>query len=107
MDSSRGTLARVGQIARDVLGFAALRPAQQEAAAALASGRDCLAVLPSGAGKSAIYQIAAVALGGPAVVLSPLLALPRDPAQRGRARGPPPETGNPLSGPSSRALTHD
>ena len=63
MTGSKGTSARVGQIARDVLGFASLRPAQQEAAVALASGRDCLAILPSGAGKSAIYQIAAIALG--------------------------------------------
>ena len=52
------TGARVRQIAGDVLGLADLRPAQMEAAAALAAGRDCLAVLPSGADKSAIYQIA-------------------------------------------------
>lgn len=50
MNNSEGTLARIDEIARDVLGFAEPRPAQQEAAAALASGRDCLAVLPSGAG---------------------------------------------------------
>src|SRR5260370_15008314 len=87
MDSSTEILARVGQIARDVLGFAALRPAQEEAAAALASGRDCLAVLPSGAGKSAIYQVAALALEGPAIVGSPLLALQRDQAGAPRARG--------------------
>jgi superfamily II DNA helicase RecQ len=49
MDSEE-TGARVRQIAGDVLGLADLRPAQMEAAAALAAGRDCLAVLPSGAG---------------------------------------------------------
>src|SRR6266851_8275987 len=103
MDSSRGTMARVGQIARDVLGFAALRQAQEEAAAALASGRDCLAVLPSGAGKSAIYQMAAIALGGPAVVVSPLLALQRDQADALRARGLFAVTVNALSGQSTRA----
>ena len=54
--------ARVRQIAREVLGYPDLRPGQLEAAAALAAGRDCLAILPSGAGKSAIYQIAAVAV---------------------------------------------
>jgi ATP-dependent DNA helicase RecQ len=58
MDGGEETGARVRQIAGDVLGLADLRPAQMEAAAALAAGRDCLAVLPSGAGKSAIYQIA-------------------------------------------------
>ena len=55
------TTARVRQIAREVLGYPDLRPGQLEAATALAEGRDCLAILPSGAGKSAIYQIAAVA----------------------------------------------
>jgi ATP-dependent DNA helicase RecQ len=96
------TLARVREIARDVLGFAALRPAQQDAAAALAGGRDCLAVLPSGAGKSAIYQVAAIALGGPAVVVSPLLALQDDQAGGLRERGQTAVTVNALSGPSGR-----
>ena len=50
VDGSEETEARIRQIARDVLGLAVLRPAQVEAAAALAAGRDCLAVLPSGAG---------------------------------------------------------
>jgi len=102
MDSSGGTLARVGQIARDVFGFAALRPAQEEAVAALASGRDCLAVLPSGAGKSAIYQVAALALEGPAIVVSPLLALQRDQADALRARGLTAVTVNGLSGQPAR-----
>jgi ATP-dependent DNA helicase RecQ len=93
--------ARVRQIARDVLGFT-LRPAQEEAAAALAADRDCLAVLPSGAGKSAIYQIAALARNGPAVVVSPLLALQRDQAGALRARGLTVVTVNALSGPSAR-----
>ncbi len=102
MTQATEPLAQVRQIARDVLGYAALRPAQQDAAAALASGRDCLAVLPSGAGKSAIYQIAAVALGGPAIVVSPLLALQRDQADALRARGLTAVTVNALSGPSGR-----
>jgi ATP-dependent DNA helicase RecQ len=42
------------------------------------AGRDCLAVMPSGGGKSAIYQLTAIALGGAAVVVSPLLSLQRD-----------------------------
>lgn len=58
--------------------FDELHPGQQEAVAALLDGQDILAVLPTGAGKSAIYQMAAVLLDGPAVVVSPLLALQRD-----------------------------
>ena len=94
--------ARVRQIARQVLGYPDLRPGQLEAAAALAAGRDCLAILPSGAGKSAIYQIAAVALGGPAVVVSPLLALQREQADALRARGLTAVTVNALSGAPAR-----
>ncbi len=41
-------------------------------------GRDTLAVLPTGSGKSAIYQIPALLLDGPTVVVSPLIALQRD-----------------------------
>jgi len=94
--------ASVRQIARDVLGYPELRPGQLEAAAALADGRDCLAILPSGAGKSAIYQIAAVALGGPAVVVSPLLALQREQADALRARGLTAIAVNALSGAPAR-----
>ena len=75
------------QIAADVFGYTALRPGQEQAAAALAAGRDCLAVMPSGAGKSAIYQLAAIALGGPAVVVSPLLSLQQDQAEHLRSHG--------------------
>ena len=96
------TTARVRQIALDVLGYPELRPGQLEAAAALADGRDCLAILPSGAGKSAIYQIAAVALGGPAVVVSPLLALQREQAEALRARGLTAIAVNALSGAPAR-----
>jgi ATP-dependent DNA helicase RecQ len=77
----------IRRIVEDLFGFAELRPGQREAVAALAGGHDCLVVMPSGAGKSAIYQIAAVALGGAAVVVSPLLSLQRDQAVRLRTHG--------------------
>jgi ATP-dependent DNA helicase RecQ len=102
MKGDEETAAQVGQIAREVLGYPSLRPGQLEAASALATGRDCLAILPSGAGKSAIYQIAAVALGGPAVVVSPLLALQREQADALRARGLTAVTVNALSGATAR-----
>ncbi|MCY1145497.1 RecQ family ATP-dependent DNA helicase [Actinoplanes sp. Pm04-4] len=70
-------MSDVNAIAESVLGFA-LRPAQQETASAAAAGRDTLAVLPTGSGKSAIYQVAGLARGGLTVVVSPLLALQRD-----------------------------
>lgn len=74
-------------IAAQALGFTGLRPGQAVAITALAEGRDVLVVMPSAAGKSAIYQVAAIARGGPAVVVSPLLSLQRDQASALRARG--------------------
>jgi ATP-dependent DNA helicase RecQ len=65
-------------IARERLGLAALRPGQEEAVRSILEGRDTLTVMPTGSGKSAIYQIAAVVLRGPTVVISPLIALQRD-----------------------------
>lgn len=59
-----------------------LRAGQLAGMAALADGRDVLAVMPTGYGKSAIYQVAALhlhnATGRPAVVVSPLIALQED-----------------------------
>ncbi|MEU4670374.1 RecQ family ATP-dependent DNA helicase [Amycolatopsis sp. NPDC023774] len=56
----------------------ALRPSQVQAADAVAAGQDTLAVLPTGSGKSAIYQVAGLARGGLTLVISPLIALQRD-----------------------------
>ena len=59
----------------------------------IAGRRDTLAVLPTGSGKSAIYQVGGLALGGLTVVVSPLIALQRDQHQalatRRRGNGNP------------------
>ena len=68
----------IGALARDRLGFERLRPGQEQAIAAAAAGRDVLAVLPTGAGKSAIYELAGLLRAGPTVVVSPLIALQDD-----------------------------
>jgi ATP-dependent DNA helicase RecQ len=65
-------------LARSALGFRRLRPGQREAVKALLKGHDVLAVLPTGSGKSAIYQLAALQMPGPTLVVSPLVALQRD-----------------------------
>jgi ATP-dependent DNA helicase RecQ len=70
--------ARIEQLAAEHFGFPSLRPGQGEAVETVLAGRDTLAVLPTGAGKSAIYQLAALLLDGPTVVVSPLIALQRD-----------------------------
>ena len=69
---------RIRETARDVLGFTGFRPGQEAAMQAVAAGRDTLAVLPSGAGKSAVYTVAGLLLDGPVVIVSPLIALQRD-----------------------------
>jgi ATP-dependent DNA helicase RecQ len=68
----------IAEVAEELLGFESLRPGQEEAVDAVLDGRDTLAVLPTGSGKSAIYELATAIGGGPAVVVSPLLALQRD-----------------------------
>src|SRR3954463_4832838 len=69
---------RIDRTARDILGFDALRPGQREAIESVLAGRDTLAVLSTGSGKSAIYQIAGLLADGATLVVSPLIALQRD-----------------------------
>ncbi|WP_069386044.1 RecQ family ATP-dependent DNA helicase [Cellulosimicrobium cellulans] len=72
------TLADVRETAREVFGYDRLRPGQADAIAALLEGRDVLLVLPTGAGKSAVYQLPGLELPGPTLVVSPLIALQQD-----------------------------
>jgi ATP-dependent DNA helicase RecQ len=69
---------RIDAVARDMYGWARLKPGQAEAIEAVLAGRDVLAVMPTGYGKSAIYQVAAPLLDGPTLVISPLIALQAD-----------------------------
>src|SRR6188472_2329635 len=68
----------IRKLARTRFGFDELRPGQLRAVAAASEGRDVLAVLPTGGGKSAIYELAGLMLDGPTVVVSPLIALQDD-----------------------------
>jgi ATP-dependent DNA helicase RecQ len=65
-------------VLRDVFGHAAFRLGQREIVEAVLSRRDCLGVMPTGAGKSLTYQIPARLLGGTTLVVSPLIALMKD-----------------------------
>jgi ATP-dependent DNA helicase RecQ len=77
----------IRDLARSRLGFEHLRPGQLRAVAAAAAGRDVLAVLPTGGGKSAIYELAGLMSDGPTVVVSPLIALQEDQLAHLRAAG--------------------
>jgi ATP-dependent DNA helicase RecQ len=68
----------IERLARRGLGIDRLRPAQRQAVEAAIGGDDVLAVMPTGYGKSAIYQIVGAAVDGPTLVVSPLIALQHD-----------------------------
>jgi ATP-dependent DNA helicase RecQ len=70
--------SRLRRAARRHFGWRRLRPHQLTAMRAVLKRRDALVVLPTGAGKSAVYQVPATLLSGPTVVISPLLALQQD-----------------------------
>ncbi|MGN6613024.1 MAG: RecQ family ATP-dependent DNA helicase [Angustibacter sp.] len=76
--SSRSARQRARRIASDVFGWTTLRAGQLEAMAAVVAGQDALVVMPTGHGKSAVYQVAALARAGTTVVVSPLISLQED-----------------------------
>src|SRR5512138_3040677 len=65
-------------VLRTVFGHEAFRPGQPDVIQAVLARRDCIAVMPTGAGKSLTYQIPARLLGGTTLVVSPLVALMKD-----------------------------
>ena len=61
-----------------VFGYETFRPGQRDVVDAALAARDCLAVMPTGSGKSLTYQLAARLIGGTTLVISPLIALMKD-----------------------------
>ena len=78
---------RLRRTARAVFGWRRLRVPQLRAAQALLRGRDALVILPTGGGKSAIYQLPGALQDRPTVVVSPLLALQQDQIHAINSRG--------------------
>lgn len=70
-------------------GFDSFRPGQEEAVGAVISGRDVMAVMPTGGGKSVCYQLPAARPGTFTLVVTPLRALMRDQVRHLRSRGIP------------------
>ena len=64
-----------------------LRPGQREVIDSVLAGRDTLAIMPSGAGKSLCYQLPALQMRGSTVVVSPLIALMKDQSDKLTKRG--------------------
>jgi len=72
----------LGELLQSVFGFARFRANQESVCRAAIGGRDLLLVMPTGFGKSLCYQLPALALGGTALVISPLIALMEDQAAK-------------------------
>ena len=79
----------LGESLQRHFGWESFRPGQRPVVEALLAGRDCLAVLPTGAGKSLCFQLPALVRDGLVVVISPLVALMQDQVSQLQARGIP------------------
>jgi superfamily II DNA helicase RecQ len=82
-----GETDALAALLRTVFGFARFRVNQEAVCRAAIEGRDLLLVMPTGAGKSLCYQLPAIARGGTALVISPLIALMEDQAAKLAALG--------------------
>ncbi|MBW7455612.1 DEAD/DEAH box helicase, partial [Paenibacillus sepulcri] len=63
---------------KEVYGFDSFRKGQQDIIEGLLEGKDTLAILPTGGGKSVCYQLPAILLPGTTIVVSPLISLMKD-----------------------------
>ncbi len=70
-----------------VFGFPGFRPGQEEIVDAVLAGRNTLAIMPTGGGKSLCFQLPAICRDGVTVVISPLIALMRDQVRALKAAG--------------------
>lgn len=71
-------MADIQQILEKYWGYKAFRPLQREIISSVLAGRDTVALLPTGGGKSLTYQVPALALPGVTIVVTPLIALMKD-----------------------------
>ncbi|HEY2900868.1 MAG TPA: ATP-dependent DNA helicase RecQ, partial [Polyangia bacterium] len=74
---------------REVFKLRGLRPGQAEIMESVLAGRDTLAIMPTGSGKSLTYQLPSLVMEGPTIVVSPLLALIEDQVGKMKAAGVP------------------
>src|SRR5256885_10260980 len=75
-------LTNLKRLMRGTFGLSDFRPGQQEVIRSIVEGRDTVAIMPTGAGKSLCYQLPALHLPGTTIVVSPLIALMKDQADK-------------------------
>src|SRR5262245_62242146 len=88
-DRGMSLLNACRQTARRIFRIPTLRPEQESAMLAVLNGRDALVALPTGFGKSLIYQVPAMIVDRPTIVVSPLIALMADEESALKRRGVP------------------
>ncbi|HZT63685.1 MAG TPA: DEAD/DEAH box helicase, partial [Burkholderiales bacterium] len=77
----------LNNLLRRRFGLRGLRPGQREVIDSVLAGRDTLAIMPSGAGKSLCYQLPTLQMRGTTIVVSPLIALMKDQSDKLEERG--------------------
>ena len=75
---AKAPVGDVDQILKEVWGYDAFRPLQNESIQCVLQGKDSITVLPTGGGKSLCFQVPGMAMTGMAVVVSPLISLMKD-----------------------------
>lgn len=71
-------LMELESLLKQYFGYTSFRPGQHEVIQTLLEGRDCLAIMPTGAGKSICFQLPALIMPGVTLVISPLISLMKD-----------------------------
>ena len=74
-------------VLRGPFGLEDFRSGQRDAVREIMAGRDVLAIMPTGGGKSVVYQVPAIAMGGMSICVSPLISLMKDQVDQLKALG--------------------